>query len=78
MNFKIEKDDLDNYIYTTTQKILTKIVSEKDKNTLDAIYRYCKENNIYPNIIDKKKLDIVLKLGITEYIKRDLDRGDKE
>ena len=47
--------------------MITKIVSNKDKETLKAIERYCEENNVIPNIIEKEKLDLVLKLGINEY-----------
>lgn len=54
----------DNFIYSTTQKIITEIVSKQDKATIKAIERYCEENNIIPNIIEKEKLDIVLRLGI--------------
>ena len=54
-------------IATYTEKMITKIVSSKDEETLKVIERYCEENNIIPNIIEKEKLDLVLKLGITEY-----------
>lgn len=50
--------------------MITKIISKQDKATLKAIERYCEENNIIPNIIEKEKLDLVLKLGIDEYNKR--------
>lgn len=61
--------DEENNVYTYTQKMITEIVSNQDKETLKAIYRYCEENNVIPNIIDKEKLDLVLKLGIAEYNK---------
>lgn len=61
------------FIYTSTQKIITQIVSIQDKETLKAIERYCEENNIIPNIIEKEKLDLVLKLGIQELKKRELE-----
>ena len=54
-------------IATYTEKMITKIVSSKDEETLKAIERYCEENNIIPNIIEKEKLDLVLKLGIDAY-----------
>ena len=57
-------------IATYTEKMITKIVSSKDEETLKAIERYCEENNVIPNIIEKEKLDLVLKLGIDEYNKR--------
>ena len=62
----------DDFIYETTQKVITEIVNEQEKATLKAIYRYCEENNVFPNIIDEDKLKIVLKLGVEEAIKRDL------
>lgn len=57
---------------TSTQKMITQIVSIQDKETLKAIERYCEENNIIPNIIEKEKLDLVLKLGIQELKLREL------
>ena len=63
-------------IATYTEKMITKIVSSKDEETLKAIERYCDENNIIPNIIEKEKLDLVLKLGIAEYNRRLLEKGN--
>lgn len=65
-----------NCIATYTEKMITKIVSRKDEATLKAIERYCEENNVIPNIIEKEKLDLVLKLGIVEYNKKFLEKGD--
>ena len=62
--------DEENCIASYTEKMITKIVSNKDKETLKAIERYCEENNVIPNIIEKEKLDLVLKLGINEYNRR--------
>ena len=62
--------DEENCIANYTEKMITKIVSNKDKETLKAIERYCEENNVIPNIIEKEKLDLVLKLGINEYNRR--------
>ena len=69
----IEQDN--NIICRATQKIITKIVSKQDEATMKAIEKYCEENNIIPNIIEKEKLDLVLKLGIQELQLREL-RGD--
>lgn len=66
--------DEKNCIATYTEKMITKIVSNKDEATLKAIERYCEENNVIPNIIEKEKLDLVLKLGINEYNKRFLKK----
>lgn len=63
-------NDNGDFIYEYTQKMITQIVSNQDKATLKAIERYCEENNIIPNIIEKEKLDLILKLGIAEYNKR--------
>ena len=62
MNLEIEEKD--GFIYKTTQKIITQVVDTQNKETIKAIERYCEENNIIPNLIDKDKLDLVLKLGI--------------
>ena len=77
MNYEIIKDDNSNYIYSTTHKIITKIVSKEDEITIKAIERYCEENDIIPNIIEKERLDLVLKLGINELNKRDLESKRK-
>lgn len=63
-------NDNGDFIYEYTQKMITQVVSNQDKATLKAIERYCEENNIIPNIIEKEKLDLILKLGIAEYNKR--------
>ena len=66
--------DEENCIASYTEKMITKIISVQDKETLKAIERYCEENNVIPNIIEKEKLDLVLKLGITEYNKKFLEK----
>lgn len=67
-------DDL-TYPITYTQKIITQVIDTQDKETLKAIEKYCEENGIIPNLIDKDKLDLVLKLGINELNKRELVNG---
>lgn len=62
--------DEENCIVSYTEKMITKIISVQGKETLKAIERYCEENNVIPNIIEKEKLDLVLKLGIDEYNRR--------
>ena len=71
---KIEKDE-NNFIYSATQKMTTAIVDMQNKETLKAIETYCRENNIIPNLIDKNKLDLILKLGIAEYQRRNLEKS---
>lgn len=66
------------FVYSATQKIITKIVSKQDEITLKVIEKYCEENNIIPNIIEKEKLDKVLKLGIQELKLRELKGEDNE
>lgn len=66
------------FVYSATQKIITKIVSKQDEITLKVIERYCEENNIIPNIIEKEKLDLVLKLGIQELKLRELKGEENE
>lgn len=63
-----------NCIATYTKKMITKIISNQDEATLKAIERYCEENNVIPNIIEKEKLDLVLKLGIDEYKRKLLEK----
>jgi len=72
------KEQEDSIIYSTTQKMFTKVFDMQEKETLKAIEEYCEENNIIPNLIDKEKLDLVLKLGINELNKRELKGVDKE
>lgn len=64
----------ENCIFSYSEKMITEIISKHDKATLKAIERYCEENNIIPNIIEKEKLDLVLKLGIDEYNRRLLEK----
>ena len=64
----------ENPVFSYTEKMIIEIVSKHDKETLKAIERYCEENNVIPNIIEKEKLDLVLKLGINEYNKRFLKK----
>lgn len=59
-----------NCVIPYTEKMIIEIVSKHDKATIEAIERYCEENNIIPNIIEKEKLDLVLRLGIAEYNKK--------
>ena len=66
--------DEENCIASYTEKMITKIISVQDKETLKAIERYCEENNVIPNIIEKEKLDLVLKLGIAEYKRKLLEK----
>ena len=77
MKIDIQEQD-DSIVYKTTQKMFTKVFDMQEKETLKAIEEYCEENNIIPNLIDKEKLDLVLKLGINELNKRELKGVDKE
>ena len=61
----------ENGIYSYAQKMIIEIVSQEDKETIRRIEQYCVENNIVPKIIEKEKLDLILKLGIEEYNKKD-------
>lgn len=76
MNIDLKEQE-DSIIYSTTQKMFTKVIDMQEKETLKAIEEYCEENNIIPNLIDKEKLDLVLKLGINELNKRELKGVDK-
>ena len=77
MKIDIQEQD-DSIVYKTTQKMFTKVVDTQQKETLKAILKYCKENNIIPNLIDKEKLDLVLRLGINELNRRNLTENDKK
>jgi len=72
--FKIDVDEIDdNYVYQCHQKVITQIVKDQDEATFKAIQRYCEENDIIPNIISEDKLKLILRLGIAEYSKRNLE-----
>lgn len=72
------KETQDSIIVNSSQKMFTKIVDMQEKETLKAIEKYCEENNIIPNLIDKEKLDLVLKLGIQELNLKELKGGNNE
>lgn len=63
----------ENGIYSYAQKMIIEIVSQEDKETIRRIEQYCVENDIIPRIIEKEKLDLILKLGIEEYNKKFLN-----
>ena len=73
MKFDI-KETKDSIIYSATQKMFTKVFDMQEKETLKVIEEYCEKNNIIPNLIDKEKLDLVLRLGIQELQKTELDK----
>lgn len=70
---ELKKQNDENVIVSYTQKMITEIISKNNKETLKVIEKYCEENNIIPNIIEKEKLDLILRLGIAEYNKRKLE-----
>lgn len=70
---KIYVDSYDNTVFQYTEKFITHIIDMENKEALKTILQYCEENNIIPNLIDKNRLDLVLKLGINELNKRDLE-----
>ena len=74
MNFQVDETD-DSIIYSTTSKILTQIAREQDKMVLKAIEEFCEENGYIPNIIDADKLELIIKLGIQEYMKREMEKN---
>lgn len=78
MNIDIKETE-DSVIYSTTQKMFTKILDKQEKESLKVIEQYCEENNIIPNLIDKCQLDLVLRLGIAELIRLEiLDKGSNK
>ena len=68
------KEQEDSVIYSTTQKMFTKILDMQEQETLKAIEKYCEENEIIPNLIDKEKLDLVIRLGIQALAERELNK----
>ena len=72
----VYRKETGDFIYSSVHKIITEIVSKEDEATMKAIERYCEENNIIPNIIEKEKLDLVLKLGVQALQERELG-GEK-
>lgn len=70
---KIYVDSYDNTVFQYTEKFITHIIDMENKEALKTILQYCEENNIIPNLIDKNRLDLVLRLGIAELNKRDLE-----
>ena len=74
MNIDIKEQE-DSIIYGITQKMFTKVLDIQDKETIRVIEEYCAENNIIPNLIDKDKLDLVLRLGIQALNERGWNDG---
>ena len=72
MNIDIKEHD--NFIYETVTKMMTQIVDIQDKETMRVIEEYCAKNNIIPNLIDKNKLDLVLRLGIQALNEREWNK----
>ena len=70
---KIYVDSYDNTVFEYTEKFITHIIDMENREALKTILQYCEENNIIPNLIDKNRLDLVLKLGINELNKKDLE-----
>lgn len=68
------KEQEDSVIYSTTQKMFTKILDMQEQETLKAIEKYCEENEIIPNLIDKEKLDLVIRLGIQALAEREINK----
>ncbi len=66
-------ENKENTIYTYTQKIISQVVSNNDKETIKAITRYCEENNVYPNLISEERLKEVIELGLkSEQLQQEL------
>ena len=73
MNITI--DDIDeNVCITASQGIAIAIAEKLDKETFKLIKAYCEEKGIIPNIIEKDKLDLVLRLGIQALNEREWNK----
>lgn len=57
-------------IYSVTQKILYQIVKKEDEELIKYLTRYAKENDVELKLFDEDKINLIIKLGISEYIKR--------
>ena len=67
-------DDIDeNVCITASQKIAIAIAKKLDAETFKLINAYCEEKGIIPNIIEKDKLDLVLRLGIQALNEREMN-----
>lgn len=71
-------DNEDSVVFEYSCKFITQIIDKENKATLEAILKYCEINNIIPNLIDKEKLDLVLRLGIQELQKREIDKEKEQ
>lgn len=72
---KVDVREQDNgLILETSQKMFTKILDVQEQETIKAALKYCEENDLIPNIIDKDKLDLVLKLGIQALAEREINK----
>lgn len=69
--FDIEEEktgnEINDTIYKATYTIYSQIVNQREKETIKLIQQYCKENNIYCDLIDEDKLKLILKLGMEKY-----------
>ena len=64
-------------ICTYTRKMISKVVSDNDKETIKEIARYCEENNIYLNLIREERLKEVIELGLkSEVLQRELYKAN--
>ena len=70
-------DEMITDIFGVKQRMVTAIVKEQDELSMKSIRDYFKENypNEYVNItfLDEKKVNEVIKLGISEYKRRHRD-----
>ena len=64
--------------YTYTSKIVTQIISEQEKLTMEVINDYCKKNNYIPNLISEENLKEVLELGIARKTKVEILQSQLE
>ena len=64
--FKVKEFE-DNCLVEVTTGIYSKIVNQREKETIKLIQEYCKEHNLYCDLIDEDKLKLILKLGVEKY-----------
>lgn len=66
-------EENENFAYTYTQKIISQVVSDVDKETIKAITRYCEENNVYPNLISEERIKEIIEIGLkSEQLQQEL------
>lgn len=76
IELKVEEYTPENADYSFTTEIITKIVKAQDTATIKAITKFCREYGYFPNILIEEQVEEILRLGIAEYERRQLEEGN--